>query len=74
MSFALLLLLLLSSTAYAESCPGLDSAKWAYDSDNNILRLCVESSDGNKLNCTTFPKRVFMDDDSFGYTENPFRR
>jgi hypothetical protein len=62
------LLFLFSSVAYAESCPGLEKAKWAYDTENNILRLCIESDDGKRLNCTTFPKKVFMDN------ENPFRR
>lgn len=67
-----LILFLFSFTAYAENCPGLEKAKWAYDTDTSLLRLCIE--EGNLLRCTTFPVRVTLEDDSFGYTENPFRK
>lgn len=69
-------LVLMLSPVTAEECDNADTimnnARWAYDTENKTLRLCVE--DGNLFRCTTFPKKVFMDDDSFGYTENPFRR
>lgn len=70
--FVRLVLILLPTIVNAEECPGLEQAKWAYDTDTSLLRLCIE--EGNLLRCTTFPVRVTLEDDSFGYTQNPFRK
>jgi hypothetical protein len=52
----------------------LGTAQWAYDTKNHVLRLCIDTPKGDQLRCTVFPKQVFMDDDSFGYHQNPFKR
>jgi|AP82_1055514.scaffolds.fasta_scaffold17623_2 hypothetical protein len=71
---SLISVIMLSPVA-AEDCTNADTlmstARWAYDQENKTLRLCIE--DGIQLKCTMFPKQVFLDDGSFGYTENPFR-
>jgi len=52
-------MLLLASAAQAECA--LDQARWAYDEENRILRLCVKIQASDQLRCTTFPHPVVID-------------
>jgi hypothetical protein len=52
-------ILLLASSAHAECA--LDQARWAYDEENRILRLCVKIQGSDQLRCTTFPQTVVID-------------
>ena len=55
----LAVMLLFASTAQA-TCP-LDEARWAYDEENRILRLCVKIQGSEQMRCTTFPQPVVID-------------
>jgi uncharacterized protein YfeS len=59
-------LVLFSSQIQAE-CQ-LETARWAYDEENKILRFCVEDSQSsaeNELRCSAFPKQVFLESNPF---------
>lgn len=70
-TIAWVVLTLASSQAQAE-CQ-LETARWAYDAENKILRFCVQDSQPdteNELRCSAFPKQVFIDKQS--WESNPF--
>jgi hypothetical protein len=58
------LLVALAFPVGAGECTAVDllgTAQWAYDSENRILRLCIETPDGARLRCTAFPQEVALD-------------
>lgn len=57
------LLLFIATSAQAECA--LDRARWAYDEEKRILRLCVEIDGTSQLRCTTFPQTVVIDPFNF---------
>ena len=57
-------LMLFIATSVQAEC-ALDRARWAYDEEKRILRLCVEIDGAEQLRCTTFPQTVVIDPFSF---------
>ena len=51
-------MMLSASSAQAECA--LDDARWAYDEENKVLRLCVQLQGSEQLRCTTFPQPVVV--------------
>lgn len=46
----------------------LETARWAYDEENKVLRFCVQDSQSdteNELRCSAFPKQVFLESNPF---------
>jgi hypothetical protein len=65
--FTCLLILLTFYSAIAQSECLLDDARWAYDTESNILRVCQETDEGF-LMCVQFPEKVKVIKD----LDNPF--
>jgi hypothetical protein len=51
--------MMLSAAAVQAEC-ALDDARWAYDEENKVLRLCVQLQGSEQLRCTTFPQPVVV--------------
>ena len=51
--------LMLSAASVQAEC-ALDDARWAYDEENKVLRLCVQLQGSEQLRCTTFPQPVVV--------------
>lgn len=57
----LVFVLILTMAQPAQAECALDQARWAYDEENRILRLCVKIQGSDQLRCTTFPQPVVID-------------